>query len=72
MNECGQKLEIVCRTDGYSCRECTLPTHTHTHTHTHRLPRMLAASPLKIGDEILEINEVPIVDQDQEEVSHAP
>ena len=41
-----------------------------TLTHPHRLPRMLVASPLKIGDEILEINEVPIVDQDQEEVSH--
>lgn len=34
-----------------------------------KLPRMLAASPLKIGDEIIEINEVPIVDQDQEEIN---
>lgn len=36
--------------------------------HTHRLPRILAGTPLKIGDDILEINEVPIVDQDQQEV----
>ena len=29
------------------------------------------ASPLKMGDDILEINGVPIVDQDQEEVGGA-
>ena len=34
----------------------------------HRLPRSLAASPLKQGDEILEINGVPIAGQDQKEV----
>ena len=33
-----------------------------------RLPRYLKASPLRMGDEILEINGVPIVDQDQTEV----
>lgn len=33
-----------------------------------RLPRFLKASPLRMGDEILEINGVPIVDQDQKEV----
>ena len=34
-----------------------------------RLPRFLKASPLSMGDEILEINGVPIVDQDQKEVA---
>ena len=33
-----------------------------------RLPRSLANTPLKNGDEILEINGIPIVDQDQTEV----
>ena len=33
-----------------------------------RLPRSLKTSPLQMGDEILEINGVPIVDQDQKEV----
>ena len=33
-----------------------------------RLPRSLIGSPLRPGDDILEINGVPIVDQDQKEV----
>ena len=33
-----------------------------------RLPRSLTNSPLKVGDDILEINGVPIVDQNQSEV----
>lgn len=33
-----------------------------------RLPRSLVGSPLRPGDDILEINGVPIVDQDQKEV----
>ena len=36
---------------------------------TYRLPRSLVGSPLRPGDDILEINGVPIVDQDQKEVS---
>ena len=35
-----------------------------------RLPRSLIASPLKMGDEILEINGVPIVEQGQKEVQY--
>ena len=34
-----------------------------------RLPRSLMATPLRNGDDILEINGVPIVDQDQKEVN---
>ncbi|XP_064392654.1 LIM domain kinase 1-like [Halichondria panicea] len=34
-----------------------------------KLPRILAGTPLKIGDDILEINKVPIVDQDQQEIN---
>lgn len=37
-------------------------------THAHRLPRSLSNTPLKMGDEILEINGIPIMDQDQKEV----
>lgn len=33
-----------------------------------RLPRSLTHSPLRVGDDILEINGVPIVDQNQSEV----
>lgn len=33
-----------------------------------RLPRSLANTPLRMGDEILEINGIPIVNQDQKEV----
>ena len=36
----------------------------------YRLPRSLVGSPLRPGDDILEINGVAIVDQDQKEVSH--
>lgn len=35
-----------------------------------RLPRSLIGSPLRPGDDILEINAVPIVDQDQKEVNN--
>lgn len=33
-----------------------------------RLPRSLEGSPIKTGDVILEINGIPIIDQDQDEV----
>lgn len=40
-----------------------------TYNYSPRLPRLLKASPLRMGDEILEINGVPVVDQDQKEVA---
>ena len=43
---------------------------TYVTVYIHRLPRSLVGSPLRPGDDILEINGVAIVDQDQKEVSH--
>ena len=37
-------------------------------SHSPRLPRSLANTPLKAGDEILEINGIVIINQDQKEV----
>ena len=47
---------------------CCEKEHTVLSDCCFRLPRFLKASPLKMGDEILEINGVPIVEQDQTEV----